>query len=211
MGDSVNIPGVILAGGQGQRMGGQDKALLRLGGQTLLDRAIGRLGPQCSGLAVNANGDAGRFGRLDLPVLPDSAAGQLGPLAGILAAMDWAAGLGAGRVVTIAVDTPFIPLNLVDRLAAEGAAGVAMAASEMPGSDRHLQPVCALWPVALREDLRTSLAEGERKVRKWAQPHGLEPVLFADQGVDPFFNINTPQDLRQARALLRGDQYFRMK
>lgn len=210
MGGHVNIPGVILAGGQGQRMGGQDKALLMLDGQSLLDRVVGRLGQQCSTLAVNANGDSARFDRLNLPVLRDSAQGQPGPLAGILAAMDWAAARADERVVTVAVDTPFVPLDLVERLASVPS-GIAIAATAAPGEDPHLQPVCALWPVALREDLRACLAQGNRKVRKWAQAHEAETVLFPDQGIDPFFNINTPQDLRKANDLLRRDQRLRIK
>lgn len=204
-----DIPGVILAGGKASRMGGGDKGLLPLAGQTLLDHVIARLSPQCSELALNANGDPARFRRFRLPILADGVADQPGPLAGVLAAMNWAAALGADQVATVAADTPFFPRDLVRRLAEPG--GLALAASQAPGDAPILQPVFGLWPVALRNDLADALARGDRKVRLWADAHGGTQVVFHHAGADPFFNINTPQDLRQARALARGDQCFRMK
>lgn len=205
----MTIPAVILAGGKATRMGGKDKALLTLGGMTLLDRIIARLGPDCGPLAVNANGDPRRFRGYGLPVLPDSAEGQPGPLAGVLAAMDWVAETGAPAVLTVAGDTPFFPADLPRRLVQSG--GLSLAASQAPDEAAQLHPIFGLWPVALREHLRRDLADGERKVRKWAQMHGAVEVVFAHSGLDPFFNINTPEDLRQAKALIRGDQCFRMK
>jgi molybdopterin-guanine dinucleotide biosynthesis protein A len=128
--------------------------------------------------------------------------------------MDWAKGQGADHVVTVAGDTPFFPRDLVDKLAAQG--GFAMAASQANDEETpQLHPVFGLWPVALSEELRASLAQGERKVRLWARDHGAQSVVFRYGGIDPFFNINTPEDLRQAKAIARSsaraDQCFRMK
>ena len=205
----TKVPGVILAGGKASRMGGGDKGLLSLAGQSLLDHVIARLAPQCSELALNANGNPARFQRFRRPVLADGIADQPGPLAGVLAAMDWAAALGADRVVTVAADTPFFPRDLVARLAEPG--GLTLAASQAPCETPVLQPIFGMWPVALRDDLANALERGDRKVRLWADAHGCTQVIFPHGGADPFFNINTPQDLRQARALARGDQCFRMK
>lgn len=202
-------PAVILAGGKASRLGGGDKGLLSLGNGTVLDHVIARLAPQCGPIALNANGDPTRFKGLKLPVLPDSEAEQPGPLAGILAAMDWAASLGAPMVVTVAADTPFFPRDLVARF--EQHEGGVIASSGIAGEPASLHPVFGLWPTAWREDLRRDLRAGERKVRYWARQHGVVEEVFLHGGADPFFNINTPEDLRQARALARGDQCFRMK
>ncbi|MDK3017228.1 molybdenum cofactor guanylyltransferase MobA [Pseudodonghicola flavimaris] len=194
--------GVILAGGQASRMGGGDKALLDLGGRPLLAHAIDRLEPQVAGLALNANGDLARFARFGLPVLPDPMPGHPGPLAGILAGLDWAADQGAETIVTVAVDTPFFPGDLVPQLllgAETGGHGLALAESE-----GGLQPTFGLWPVALRDDLRQALAAGTRKLRVWALDHGAARVRFPGPRFDPFFNLNTPEDLARARDLLRG-------
>lgn len=174
-------------------MGGADKALLRLGGQTLLSRAVERLEPQVERLAVSANGDATRFAGFGLPVLAD--AERQGPLAGVLAGMDWAAGYGADAVVTVAVDVPFFPGDLVPRLAlaAEGA-GVALARS---GGNDH--PTFGLWPVSLRGALRDFLASGAKaRVRDFAAMHGAGRADFPDDGA--FGNLNTPDDLARAEA-----------
>lgn len=189
-------PGVILAGGRATRMGGGDKGLLPLGGGTILGHVIDRLTPQVSGLALNANGDPGRFASLDLPVLPDSLEGFAGPLAGVLAGLDWAAETGATHIVTAAADTPFLPLDLVSRLeAAAGPSGLALAATP---SGRH--PTFGLWPVALRDDLRTALDGGLRKVVLWTDAHGAGTAEFPDDTA--FFNVNTPEDLATAEAML---------
>ncbi len=187
---------VILAGGMASRMGGGDKGALLLGGQTLLDRIIARIAPQAAALALNANGDAARFASLGLPVLPDPLKGQPGPLAGILAAMHWAAAQGATHVVTVPSDTPFVPCDLIPRLllAAE-TAPLAIAAS---GGRMH--PTCALWPTALAEDLRVTLAAGQRKVMDYASRHGAAQAEFGAGPPDPFYNINTPADLAQAEG-----------
>ncbi|MDK3072261.1 molybdenum cofactor guanylyltransferase MobA [Sedimentitalea sp. JM2-8] len=199
--------GVILAGGLASRMGGGDKGLLPLGGQTLLVRVIDRLGPQVDDLALNANGDAARFAGLGLPVLPDSIGGFVGPLAGVLAGLDWAAGQGAEQIVTAAADTPFLPPDLVVRLRAAGdgmETPLVLAATPDPdrGTVRH--PTFGLWPVALRDDLRAALTDGLRKVVIWTDRHGGREAVFPADGVDPFFNVNTPDDLARAEAILEG-------
>lgn len=205
----MRYPAVILAGGKGARMGGKEKGLLRLGGQTLIERAMTRLSPDCGPLAVNANGDTARYAAFGLSVLPDTVVGQPGPLAGVLAAMDWAVDQGAEAVLTVPADTPFFPRDLASRLMRAG--GLALAASQAPQEPAHLHPVFGVWPVYLRDDLRSALAEGQRKVRLWADRHNPQIVLFTQDGPDPFFNINTPEDYRQAKAMARGDQCFRMK
>ena len=206
--------GMILAGGQATRMGGGDKGLLTLGGQTLLDRVIERIEPQVAGLALNANGDAARFVDFRLPVVPDSIAEFPGPLAGVLAGMDWAAARGADTIVTVAADTPFFPCDLVPQLllAADGqdtplvlattprSAGEALKSGGGRRVNRH--PTFGLWPVALRDDLRAALAGGLRKVVLWTDQHGGREALFPVTSFDPFFNVNTPEDLAIAEGLL---------
>ncbi len=195
--------GVILAGGLATRMGGGDKGLLKLGRETLLTRVIDRLEPQVAALALNANGDPARFAGYSLPVLEDTVEEFPGPLAGVLAGLDWATTKGADTIVTAAADTPFFPCDLVPRLllAAEGmAAPLALAATPDPKRGRLRHPTFGLWPVALRDDLRRALAKGTRKVVLWTDAHdGREALFAADQGRDPFFNVNTPEDLALAR------------
>jgi molybdopterin-guanine dinucleotide biosynthesis protein A len=185
--------GVILAGGAGRRMGGADKALLRLRGRTLLSLVADRLAPQVAALALNANGDAARFCDTGLPVLRDELH-DAGPLAGILAGMDWAAARGYARIVTAAVDTPEFPGDLVARLVHDAGPGAAYAASD------RAHPTFGLWPVALRDDLRARLLAGERKLGLWAQQIGAARVIWPKGDRDPFTNINTPEDLAQAEG-----------
>jgi molybdenum cofactor guanylyltransferase len=182
--------GVILAGGQATRMGGGEKGLRPFRGGTLLGAVIARLSPQVADLALNAGGDPARFAAFGLPVIPDPVADQPGPLAGVLAAMDWAAGQGAATVVTVPCDTPFLPGDLVPRLILAGNGGLAIAAS-----GGRLHPTVALWPVALRDDLRATLARGERKVRVFADRHGAALADFPLTTPDSFANANTPADL----------------
>ncbi len=196
--------GVILAGGQARRMGGGDKALLPLGTGTLLSHVIERLAPQVGALALNANGDPARFAAHGLPVLADSIPGFAGPLAGVLAGLDWAAGQGASHVVSAAADTPFLPCDLVPRLqlAAERAGTpIALAAS---GEPARPHPTFGLWPVALRDDLRAALQGGLRRILDWSERHGAAIAPFSSAGFDPFFNINRPEDLARAEQLLKG-------
>lgn len=206
--------GVILAGGLATRMGGGDKGLLQIGGQSLLARVRDRLEPQVSSLALNANGDAARFADLGLPVVADSIDGFAGPLAGVLAGLDWAAGQGADSIVTAAADTPFFPTDLVARLVAASkgqAHPLVLATTPRTGEElksggrskvnRH--PTFGLWPVALRDDLRAALKDGLRKVVLWTDQHDGREALFDATPFDPFFNVNTPADLTRAEELMR--------
>ncbi|MBP0483750.1 molybdenum cofactor guanylyltransferase MobA [Sagittula salina] len=199
---------VILAGGQATRMGGGDKALLALGGRTLLDRVIERIAPQVAGLCLNANGDPARFDA-GLPVVADSLPGFPGPLAGVLAGLDWAAEQGADTLVSVAADTPFMPCDLVPVLlrASEGQTHpLVLAATEGDVETRSAKgrlirhPTFGLWPVALRDDLRAALRDGLKKVVLWTEAHGGREAIFLDDRA--FFNINTPDDLAQAEAML---------
>ena len=200
----MTVVGLLLAGGQSRRMGGGDKALRLLGGIPLLARVIERLRPQVEALVLNANGDPLRFARFALPVAADSVPGFAGPLAGVLAGLDWAASHrpDCPYVVSVATDAPFLPVDLVARLAEgldEAHAELACAAS---GGRSH--PVFGLWPVRLRDDLRRAVVDhGMRKVDLWTARHLLATVPFPDQPVDPFFNANRPEDLETASALLK--------
>ncbi|MEQ9694191.1 molybdenum cofactor guanylyltransferase MobA [Shimia sp. SDUM112013] len=195
--------GVILAGGQATRMGGGDKGMHLLAGKPILSHVIERLGPQTDGLALNANGDPDRFAHTGLPVLPDSIPDYPGPLAGVLAGLDWAAEQGAETIVTAAADTPFFPRDLVARLTrAAGLANtpIALAGTQEDGRGRR-HPTFGLWPVALRHDLRQSLLSGVRKVVLWTDRHGAATAAFEDGA---FFNVNTPEDLDRAREIAKG-------
>ena len=194
----------ILAGGLARRLGGGDKSLRTVAGRTVLDRLIERLTPQSSRLVLNANtdtgGDPGRFGSLDLPIVPDDLPGNPGPLAGVLAVLDWTAATdpGAASVVTVPGDTPFLPLDLVRRLHdGRRTARFACAAS---GGRTH--PVIALWDVSLRTELRHALVvEGVRKVGAFTGRHLAVAVEWPAIPVDPFLNVNTPEDLSRANFL----------
>jgi len=197
--------GVILAGGLATRMGGGDKGLLDISGQTLLARVIKRLASQVDDLALNANGEPDRFAEFDLPVLTDSIEGFAGPLAGVLAGLDWAASKGAETIVTVAADTPFFPRDLVSELqcaADTSQTQIALAATPDPKRGTAHHPTFGLWPVALREDLRAALTGGLRKVVIWTDQHGAGTAMFEINGVDPFFNVNTPEDLQMARQII---------
>lgn len=204
---SVKIAGVILAGGLSSRMGGGDKGLLSLGGRSLIERVTARFARQIGPLALNANGDPARFPDFRHPILADTVAGFPGPLAGILAGMDWATETGARTVVTIAADTPFFPENLVARLAEtiqDGDETIAVARS-----CGRPHPTFALWPTALGRSLRRFLVEeGNRRVLSFIERHHFVEVDFPllplrDGTLDPFFNINTPADLVEAERILK--------
>ena len=198
--------GVLLAGGLARRMGGGDKPLRRLGGRTILERVIDRVAPQCQGLILNANGDPARFADTGLPVVADTVPDFAGPLAGILAALEWAA---AERpeiewVASVAADTPFLSLDLVSRLhAARMLAGTPLACAQSGG---QAHPVNGLWRVDLRQDLRHALVvEDLRKIDRWTARHGIAHAAWATDPYDPFFNANAPDDILEAEALL--DRY----
>ena len=199
----MKVVGLLLAGGLSRRMGGGDKALRMLGGVSLLDRVIERIRPQAEALVLNANGDPERFAQFGLPVVPDSVPDFAGPLAGVLAGLDWTAlhRPDCAYVVSVATDAPFLPKDLVARFTVEietAQADVACAASR-----GQAHPVIGLWPVRLREDLRHALVEeGIRKVDQWTARHRLATVVFGSEPIDPFFNANRPEDLAAAVALL---------
>ncbi|QFQ85992.1 molybdenum cofactor guanylyltransferase MobA [Paracoccus kondratievae] len=200
-----HTPAVILAGGLSRRMGGGNKALRMLEGETLLARVIARLLPQCGRLAINANGDPEGFAEYGLPVIADGIAGFAGPLAGILAGMEWAAGEGADSVVSVSVDTPFLPGDLVHRLReARGRSGVAIAASPDETGQLYDHPTCALWPVTLQRELRAALESGLHRVGQFAAAHDPGRAVFDSHPVDPFMNLNTPEDLARAAGFVRA-------
>lgn len=198
---AATTPAVILAGGLSRRMGGGDKGLLPFGSGTVLSAVLSRLAPQAAPLALNANGDPGRFAGLGLAVLPDprpdSWPDYPGPLAGLLAATEWAASLGAREVLTVPGDAPFIPFDLLRNLHEAGAPAIA-------ASGGRTHPVAGLWPVSVAVPLREALAQGERRVGAFAAAQGARTVAFeaAPGAPDPFLNLNTPQDLARARHWL---------
>jgi molybdopterin-guanine dinucleotide biosynthesis protein A len=194
--------GLVLAGGLARRMGGGDKIMLTIGGLKILDRVLDRLRPQCASLVINANGDPARFAETKLPVVPDNVPGFVGPLAGILAGLDWAAANAPGTsdIVSVPGDCPFLPRDLVARLQAARAGKKVPLACAQSGDWRH--PVAGLWPLSLREDLRRALTlEGLRKIEVWTERHGIALAAWPDRPVDPFFNINTPEDAARANAI----------
>ncbi len=199
--DETLPAGVLLAGGRARRMGGGDKALLTLCGQTLLGRAVAALRPQVAALALSANGPAERFAAYGLEVLADTLPDRPGPLAGILAGMLWArhAVPKATHLLSAPADTPLLPSDLVARLRAAAAEGIACA-----GSVGRAHHAIALWPLHLAPALAAALERGERGVGAFAASHGATVVWYPEGRVDPFFNVNTPDDLAAAAALLAG-------
>lgn len=198
------VLGVILAGGLARRMGGGDKPLLELGGRTLLDRVVGRLAPQCAaGLILSANGDPVRFAGFPGPIVPDDLPGHPGPLAGLLAALDHAAAHHPGleAVASVTGDAPFLPPDLVAKLDAARALSGAVIAIAASGEREHF--TIGLWPVALRTDLRRFLVdEGGRRVGAFLARHAVTSVAWACEPVDPFLNVNAPEDLAEAARAL---------
>lgn len=201
------ITGILLAGGQSRRMGGGDKGLLELAGRPMLARVLERFTPQVARVVLNANGDPSRFSAFGLPVVADTIDGNVGPLAGVLAGMRWAAQETpqATHIATASTDAPFVPRDLVAKLSQaieNKEEKIVLAAS---GGHKH--PVIGLWPVDLADDLEDALNEGVRKVLHWTDQHGTLAVDFpiAEVGgreIDPFFNANTPDELAEAEALL---------
>ncbi|MEM5473650.1 molybdenum cofactor guanylyltransferase MobA [Hoeflea sp. AS60] len=200
---STTIAGLVLAGGLSRRMGGGEKGLQLLAGQSMISRVISRIAPQVDTLAINANGDREPYLQFGLPVLPDTIGGHVGPLAGVLTGLEWAATQpGITHIVTAATDTPFLPLDLVERFAAiAGPERIVLARS---GGNRH--PVFGLWPVALRQDLAQWLGTSDTmKVLAWANRHDLAFCDYeagGDGTPDPFFNANTPEELAEAEAFV---------
>ena len=204
---TIETFGLVLAGGLARRMGGGDKALIRIGDETILQRALARLTPQVGGVVLNANGDPARFASFGLPVVADSVPDFAGPLAGILAGLDWVAANQPGIewIVSVPGDCPFLPSDLVTRLHdARTAEGKPLACAHS-GDWRH--PVVALWQVALREDLRRALTvEDLRKIEVWTARHGVALADWPTEPVDPFFNVNTPEDVAMATRLAAAER-----
>jgi molybdopterin-guanine dinucleotide biosynthesis protein A len=199
-------PGVLLAGGLARRMGGGDKPMRTIGGRTILERVIARLKPQCDGLILNANGDPARFAAFGLPVIADTVQDFPGPLAGILAALDWTAANrpDVGWILSAAADCPFLPRDLVARMQQariEQGAQLAVAAS-----DGQSHPVIGLWSVSLREELRHALVKEDiRKIDRWTARYKLATVTWPAEPLDPFFNANTMDDIAEAERLAELD------
>jgi molybdopterin-guanine dinucleotide biosynthesis protein A len=196
--------GLVLAGGLARRMGGGDKARIKIGGATILDRVLATLSGQCTDIIINANGDPERFADTGCTVVADSVPGFAGPLAGILAGLDWLAAQhnGVEWMVSVPGDCPFLPDDLVERLHAarrQLGAGVPLACARS-GEWRH--PVVGLWPLALRASLRKALVEEDlRKIEVWTARHGVAIAEWPDQPIDPFFNVNTPEDAARAERV----------
>jgi molybdopterin-guanine dinucleotide biosynthesis protein A len=194
--------GLVLAGGLARRMGGGDKGMIRIGGQTILERALDRLSPQCARIIVNANGDPARFAFTGLPVVPDDIPDFAGPLAGILAGLDWAAAHApeTDHILSAPGDCPFLPRDLFSRLEEARLEQDQRLACAKSGDWRH--PVVGLWPVSMRDDLRDALMnEKLHKIEVWTARHGVALAEWADQPIDPFFNVNTPDDAARANEI----------
>lgn len=197
------VIGVILAGGLARRMGGGDKALIEVGGRSLLAHVVDRLEPQVDAMVLNANGDPGRFEPYSLPVVSDPIEGAAGPLAGVLAGLLWtrANAKQAQWIVTVAADTPFFPENLVEHLMQTRRAKQADMACAASNARAH--PVFGLWPVKLADRLRHALFDdGIRKVDIWTGQYHCAVAEFSSHGFDPFFNVNRPEDVRRAEKFL---------
>ncbi len=203
----MKICGIILAGGQSRRMGGREKSLMELQNIAPIEWVARRLQSQVDKMAVNANGDPRRFDFLDLPVLPDTIEGFVGPLAGVLTGMRWAAGThDATHIVTAAADTPFIPSQMVQQLSSHLTESNRVS---MAHSNGRIHPVAALWPCDLADALeRFLIVEDQRKILVFAQRYGLAETKFnvveGHAGHDPFFNINTPDDMAIAEQIASG-------
>ncbi|MCP5371471.1 MAG: molybdenum cofactor guanylyltransferase MobA [Hyphomicrobiales bacterium] len=196
--------GLLLAGGQARRFGGGDKGLRLLGGRPIMDRVVERARPQVDHLVINAAGDPARFAAYDLPVVADVIADFAGPLAGVLTGMEWAAANlpAVTHLVTFTCDAPFFPTDLVARLRDAVLDGAELACAMSAG---RTHPVFGIWPVGLAGDLRRAMVEEDmRKIDLWTARYAIAHVDFAADPVDPFFNINRPDDLARAEALLRA-------
>ena len=201
------IPTVILSGGQSRRMDRNDKAFLSISDQNLLEIVVDRLQRQTQHIAINTNSKNPKYVQHGLPILKDQIGGFLGPLAGILTAMSWASDIGYKKVATVAVDTPLFPKNLLSELCKKMKASksdIVFAASVSDHKQKKvLHPVFGLWKTYLFEDLSQELEKGIRKVTGWSERHKASSVCFSDERIDPFFNINTPQDVILLKEYLR--------
>ncbi len=203
------ILGLVLAGGRGTRMGGVEKGLVTLGGKPLVAHVLARLAPQIDRIAINANRALDDYRAFGCPVLPDRVPGFAGPLAGILAGLEWAEREGAAAIVTTAADTPFLPRDLrvgLELASVAAETDLALAASPDGSGRVRRHPTFGLWPVRLRADLAAALEKGMRKIVVWTDSHGAATAVFDHGGDDPFFNINTPEDLALAESRLARRQ-----
>ena len=202
----MNVVGVLLAGGLARRMGGGDKGLSVLGGRPMMDRIIERARPQVSNLILNANGDSDRFAAYGLEVVPDVIEGSAGPLAGVLTGLEWTIEHAPDTqwLATFTVDAPFVPMDLVDRLAA----GVKSESADLAcaASNGRSHPVFGLWPVRLAGELRRAMIDEDmRKIDRWTARYNLIEVDFSCDPFDPFFNVNAPEHLAEAERLLNTE------
>jgi len=202
-----DVYGLILAGGKARRMGGGDKALMKLAGRPLLQHAIERARPQVRDLIINANGDGARFDAFGLPVVPDVIDGYAGPLAGVLTGLEWVAenAPDCSWLATFATDAPFFPDDMVERMLECIEREKADMACAIRNGRTH--PVFALWPLALKDDLRRAMVDEDmRKVDQWTSRYHIVHVEFADatRGMDPFFNINVAEQLAEAEHFING-------
>lgn len=205
---SCQVVGIVLAGGLSRRMGGAEKSRMQLAGKSLLEHVLDRVRPQVDVLLLNANGDPQRFAGLQLPVIADVISGFAGPLAGILTGMEWVQENypRCQWLASFAADTPFLPGDLVARLVSQ--AQLAETSLACAASNDRVHPVCSLWPVSLAKELRRAMVQNNsRKVGAWAARHDCVQVSWDNQGYDPFFNINRPQDLEEAERILVGDYH----
>ena len=199
------VLGLVLAGGRGTRMGGVEKGLIPLGGKPLVAHVLARLAPQLDQVAINANRALDDYRAFGCPVLPDTVPDFAGPLAGILAGLEWAEREGAAAIVSAAADTPFLPRDLrigLELASVAAETDLALAASPDGSGRVRRHPTFGLWPVRLRADLAAALGRGMRKIVAWTDSHGAATAVFDHDGDDPFFNINTPEDLLLAEARL---------
>jgi molybdopterin-guanine dinucleotide biosynthesis protein A len=208
MSSKENVAGLLLAGGRSSRMGGGDKCLRTLAGKPVLARIIDRLISQVSDIVINANGDASRFAAYDLPIVADSIGDFVGPLAGVHAGLEWvkANRPDTAHVVTVAADTPFFPLDLVSRFCLEARGDLTLLVAR---SDEGVHPVIGLWPVALAPAIEDFLRRQKRKVGRFVEEQRAVQVYFpkveiGGRLIDPFFNINEPEELVRANAVLKG-------
>lgn len=205
MNQKTKILGVVLAGGQSRRMGDVDKTLMPFNGVPLTRHVLDRIAPQVDGVIINTNSDASAFDTYDVPVLPDTIQGYAGPLAGILTALQYAQSNQYSLVASVAADTPFFPNNFVENLLAAGTYDIVLA-----GSGGHRQPTFGLWSTAIKDDLEQFLTKGdERKIMRFVQQHSWSTVGFESttaEDPDPFFNINTPEDMKQAMNYMNTDE-----
>ena len=200
------VPAVILSGGQSRRMNRNDKAFLSILDKTLLEIVVNRLQRQTQQVAINTNSNSPKYVKHGLPILNDQIGGFLGPLAGIFTAMKWANDMGYKNVATVAVDTPLFPNNLLEELyqkMKKSNCDIVFAASVSDHKQKKiLHPVFGLWKTYLFEDLRDELKKGVRKVTLWSERHKASNVCFFDETIDPFFNVNTPEDIALLKEYL---------